>query len=322
MKIFIVGGTGFIGYHTTLEFLSKGHQVSTISIPDVELGEYYPKEVEVKYGNIFEMKSEELISIFQGFDVMIYAVGPDDRVEVKGSAYDFFCERLVEGCGKVVAAAREAKVKKTVVLNSYFAYFDRIWPEKKLTERHPYIKCRVEQAKRVIDEGKDEMDVIVLELPYIFGVMPGREPLWKDILVNMLLSMKLIFYPKGGTIMISVQKVAEAIVGAVLHGKGGKRYPIGDKNMSWKEMLALMLKHLGLKKKIITISNFLADLVGKKMKRNDLKNGITHGLNPEFLFKDIMTQYMYFDPLPTANELQFTLGGVERAIQETMEACL
>ena len=26
MKVFIIGGTGFIGYHATLEFLQRGHE--------------------------------------------------------------------------------------------------------------------------------------------------------------------------------------------------------------------------------------------------------------------------------------------------------
>ncbi len=323
MRIFIVGGTGFIGYHATLEFLKNGHSVSTISIPDVELGEYFPKEVEVKYGNIFTMESDELINIFEGFDVMVYAVGPDDRVDVKGSAYEYFHDKLVTGCGKVVAAAREAGIKKTIVLNSYFAYFDRIWPDKKLAERHPYIKCRVEQADRAILEGKDGMDVMILELPYIFGVMPGRVPLWKNILVKRMQGKLRFFpFPKGGTTIITVQKVAEAILGAALHGKGGMRYPIGDQNMSWKKMLTLMLKSLGLNKKVISIPKFIANLYGKKMRRDERKQGIEKGLKSEFLFQDIQTQYMFFDPLPTAKALKFTLGGVEQAIKETMKACL
>ena len=85
----------------------------------------------------------------------VYAVGPDDRITPAAPAYVFFHERLVDAVEKVAIAVRKAGVKKFVVLNSYFAYFDRIWPEKELSKHHPYIRCRVEQAERVISAGED-----------------------------------------------------------------------------------------------------------------------------------------------------------------------
>ncbi len=39
MKVFIVGGTGFIGYYAVLEALRRKYEVTTISLPDIELGE-------------------------------------------------------------------------------------------------------------------------------------------------------------------------------------------------------------------------------------------------------------------------------------------
>ncbi|MHA1819812.1 MAG: NAD(P)H-binding protein [Promethearchaeota archaeon] len=321
MKVFIVGGTGFLGYYACLEFLKRGHQVSTISLPDIELGSWFPKEVEVKYGNVFTMPHDELIDLFKGFDAMVYAVGPDDRVTPKAPAYEFFHERLVVSCTKVVKAAVEAGVKRGVILNSYFAYFDRKYPERHLSERHPYIKCRVEQAESVIKAGDDKMVVSVLELPYIFGTMPERIPLWKDVLLERIRKMKRVMFPKGGSNMITVQHVAEAIVGAAENGKESRRYPVGDENMSWKEMLSIMLEAMGLKKKIITIPTFLATLYGKKIKREDKKQGKEAGLDPEYLFKDIQSQYLYFDPTPTIEVLKYNRGGVREAIIETVKRC-
>jgi nucleoside-diphosphate-sugar epimerase len=177
MRVFIVGGTGFLGYYSTLEFLRRGHQVSTISLLDIPLREWFPKDVKVEYGDVFTTSESQLIMLFSGYDALVYAVGPDDRFIPKSPAYSFLHERLVEACGRVIAAARNANVKRCVVLNSYFAYFDRIWPQKSLANHHPYIKCRIEQAERVINEGGNSMAVMMLELPYIFGVMPERIPL-------------------------------------------------------------------------------------------------------------------------------------------------
>lgn len=323
MKVFIVGGTGFIGYYTTLELLKKGYEVTTISLPDIELGDWFPKDVEVKYGDIFKMPDDELKTLFEGYDAMVYSVGPDDRVKPKENAYEFFHHRLVESCGRVVAMAREAGVKKCVVTNSYFAYFDRINPERKLSQHHAYVKCRVEQAERVISEGKDMMDVMVLELPYIFGTMPERVPLWKDILVSRLAKGKKVYYPKGGSIMIAVEHVAEAVVGAIENGKHGERYPIGDVNMSWVEMLRTMLRSMGMPdKKTVTVPTFLVNLQGKKIKKEDDENGVDAGLDPLYLFKDIMCQELYFDPTESVKKLGYGRGGIEESIDKTIKACV
>ena len=152
--------------------------------------------------------------------------------------------------------------------------------------------------------------------------MPGRVPLWKEILVDMLQKMRPIPFPKGGTNMIAVESVAEAIVGAIYLGKAGTRYPIGDINMSWEEMLGIMLKGLGLKKKILTLPKWIANLFGRKMKQDDKRHGVEGGLNPVHLFKDIMTKFLYFDSEAIANHLGYSRGHVREAIEKTMHACL
>jgi len=322
MRVVIVGGTGFIGYYTALESLKRGYEVASLSIPDIDLGEWFPKNIRVEYENIFETTYDRLVNLFKGYDAMVYAVGPDDRITPDAPAYQYFHDRLVIACTRVVKAAKEAGVKRCVVLNSYFPHFDRIWPERNLTEHHPYIKCRVEQASSVIEAGEDSMAVMVLELPYIFGAMPERVPLWKDVLFERLRRMRVVFFPRGGTNVIAVEHVAGAVVGAIEHGRHGERYLVGDLNMSWKELLRIVLDAMGLKRRrILTVPTFIATLVGKWMKRKDTKKGKEAGLDYAYLFKDIQAQHLYFDSEPTAEVLRYERGGIKEAVEKTVRAC-
>jgi len=321
MKIMIVGGTGFLGYHSLLVALKRGYEVNALAIDDVELGDWYPKEVNVEFGDVFELSEKNLTDRFVGYDSLIYAVGPDDRITPPAPAYEFFYTRLVEAVEKVATSARKAGVKKMVVLNSYFAYFDRIWPEKKLSEHHPYIRCRVEQAQKVIAAGKEEMDVIILELPYIFGSMPNRIPLWKDVLLDRFAKGKTIFFPKGGTNMITVEHVAEAIIGALEHGEHGARYTVGDENHTFNEMLEMMMSAIGENKKIINIPRFMAILAGIMIEKDMKKKGLEGGLEAEFLMRDIITNNLYFDPSDAVKKLGYGRGGIKEAIVKTMKAC-
>lgn len=321
MKIIIVGGTGFLGYHALLVALYRGYSVDTLAIEDIELGEWYPKEVNVRYGNIFEISEEDLKKHFTGYDAMIYAVGPDDRVTPPAPAYEFFHSRLVVACEKAVTAARKAGVKKCVILNSYFAYFDRIWPEKELSKHHPYIRCRVEQSERAVSAGGSKMSVIILELPYIFGSMPNRIPLWKDVFLDGFIKSKIIFFPKGGTNMIAAEHVGEAIIGALEHGKHGRRYTVGDENHSYNEMLDMLFSALGMHKKIINIPRLIAVIAGIIINRKWKKKGLAGGLDARYLMRDILTCNLFFDPSDTAEKLGYKRGGLKESIISTMKAC-
>lgn len=323
LKTFIVGGTGFIGYHTALEQIKRGNEVATISLPDINIGDWFPTQVKIEYGDIFKMSDTELKYLFSGYDAMVYAVGPDDRYTPQGDAYKFFYDGLVTACTKTVAAAREAGVKKCVICGSYFSYFHHTNPQSSLAQRHPYIRARVEQEQSVISEGKGKMDVMVLELPYIFGTMPERTPIWKDLLIKMLYTNKVVFYPKGGTAMVSVESVADAISGAIENGKHGRCYPIGDENKTWIEMLKIMLQTMDMDyKKIITLPAFLLTLYGRKIAKDYAKEGKQSGLNTILLFKDIMQKEFFIDANETKKALKYIGGDVDNSIKKTVALCV
>lgn len=321
VKVFIVGGTGLLGYHSALEFLRRGHEVEVAAIPDIELGEWFPRQIRVHEADFFALDPRRQRALFEGCEAMVYAVGPDDRHIPKAPAYPFFHDRLVRACGRTVAAAREAGIKRCTVLGSYFTHFNELWPHKRLAEHHPYIRCRTEQAERVFAEGGRSMRVSVLELPYIFGVMPGRTPLWKKMILDPVLRMPLVLYPKGGSTMIAVEHVAEAVVGAIERGRHGERYPIGDENLSWNEMLTVMLRTLGIRSKVHHIPNFVATLFGRAQRMAETRRGRESGLNYALLFEDLMSEFLYLDPAPSVHALRYGRGGVREAIAATTRAC-
>jgi nucleoside-diphosphate-sugar epimerase len=168
------------------------------------------------------------------------------------------------------------------------------------------------------------MSVCLLELPYIFGVMPEttRIPLWKDIFFDMFRKMNPVMFTKGGTSVIAVEHVGEAIVGAAENGEHGKRYPVGDVNMTWKELIRIVLDAMGQpKKRIVTVPTFLAALYGKKMRADDAKQGKEAGLDHYRLFADIQSQFFYLDVETVVEALGYQRGGVKEAIIKTVKAC-
>ena len=194
----------------------------------------------------------------------------------------------------------------------------------KLAEKHPYIRCRVEQAK-LLNEQKKKMEVVVLELPYIFGSMDARLPIWRDVFLDRYVNgHKMVFFSKGGTTMTSVIHIAEAGMGAIEHGKDGERYPIGDENRSFKWMLEYMMQCKGVKRKVHLPPTWLCVLGAKAIESKDHKKGLEGGLDYGLVMKEIMSIDMVIEPevMDRVNaELHISRGGLEEAIQATMDRC-
>ena len=218
-KVFIAGGTGFIGYHSALLFKSLNYEVVSFTLKE-NVNNLDTSFMKLYVGNLFEMEEKEIIDIFNSEkpDIFIYALGPDERVIPKAPAWNFFYEKLVIQAKKICMAAKKANIAKCVVLNSYFSYFDRLY-NNKLSKTHPYIKARVYQEKEILKLKDDNFSVVFLELPYIFGTINNQTPLWKDSFLAPFDNYKSIMFPgKGGTAVIDISGVAQAVVAAAIYG--------------------------------------------------------------------------------------------------------
>ena len=330
-RVFIAGGTGFLGYYAGLEFLSRGIAVSTIALPnEIDVSGWFPKEISLAYGNLFEMTYEELIALFsnQEYDAIIYALGPDERFVPQGKAYPFFYEKLVTNAKRILSAAKSSGINRAVVLNSYFSYFDRVY-KGQLSKKHPYIHARVEQEKELATLGTDgTFDVMFLELPYIFGTMPQRTPLWKDYFLKYFDRSKVIFFPfGGGTTAVDVKDVARAIMAATINGENDGKYQIGEMNISYRNMLKIMMDAKGTPKPFIGVLPILAAMGAAKLDAKMKKEGKESGLDHYWLMLQIQNHKFFIDSNKYKKELRYDELGIISAenvvdsIQKTIIRC-
>ena len=310
-----------LGYHAGLEFLRRGYRVTALAIGDIDLESWFPREIRMIYGDLFTLSQDQLVALMKGFYAMVYAVGPDDRSVPDAPASRFFKEKLVDTSSRVFEAAAMAGVKRSVLLGSYFNYFNAKWPHLNLAHRHPYIGARVDQHMAVLKAAGSGMDIMILELPYIFGTMPNRVPLWKEALFDRLLKMNPIFYPAGGTSMICVENVAEAIAGAVEHGKNGACYPLGGQNIQWKEMFAIMFTAIGIKRRIVYVPSWIAAIAGRYLMWKERRRSKEPGLNLAYIFRDIIGRNYFLEPALSADVLGFGNCNVKEAIARSALAC-
>ena len=320
VRILIIGGTGFVGYHALKEALKHGHEVSVLALPPVPADDLLPQEVKATLSDLNKLSDENLLTHLKNQEAVVFAAGADDRTIHRAPAYESLFEANVKACVRLFTLARKAGVKRGVLISSYFAHFDRICPEKRLSHFHPYIRSRQEQEKRSLKAAMPDLELMILELPYVFGSMPGRLPLWKP-LVDYIHSPFPLFYTRGGTNIIAVKHVAEAIIGAIEQGKGGERYLIGEENVSWIDLLRRLSILAGGKKKVIILPNYIVREAMRMIALYHKMQGKEAGLNP-VEFTKIQTINTFFDPEPSRNALGYGHGGIEEALQDTVRACL
>lgn len=320
-KVFVLGGTGFLGYYSTRELLNRGYGVSTLSLPPMPEDNLLPDEVDCKLGDINAMTDQEVLDLLQGCYAFVYAAGADERVVPDAPALKFFYEANVLPTQRLARLAKQAGVKKFVLFGSYFAHFTEVWTDLNLKKENAYPRTRLLQEEVAFMEGEDGMDVMSLRLPYIFGVMPGRTPLW-SMFVEQVRNQAFVPVLSGGTAMVTAQQVAEAAVGAIEKGTHRTSYAICSMNMKFKEFYQIIADQLG--QKDTQISVVPLEQMKAAMEEADAHStaaGKEHGIHLGYTAM-IQDRDAYLNPEDTMSVLKFKDADIPAAIRETINACI
>ncbi|HSN95056.1 MAG TPA: NAD-dependent epimerase/dehydratase family protein [Anaerolineaceae bacterium] len=320
MQTFIVGGTGFLGYYTVRELLSRGHTVATIALPPAPPEGVLPNSVKVTLANLNTMPDEDVLKMLSGVEGLIFAAGVDDRIVPKSPAWDFFYQGNVVPTRRITRLAKEAGVRRMVIFSSYFVAFNRMWPELKMAEVHPYVRSRIAQIEAAKQEAGDDLSVSFLLLPYIFGSTPGRVPLWKPLIAYLNSALPVVFYPKGGCAMVSAREVACAAVRALEAGENAAEYEIASDNLSWHEWLTRLMTLLGKQKPIWTVPDWMVRLGARLVTAMHHRKGKESGLDLVEYIK-VQTRMGFLDTEKTRKALGYAKGDLDLALEETVKAC-
>lgn len=321
-SVVVIGGTGLLGYHTVQELLRKGYGVTSLSLPPMPTPELFPAEVENLLEDINELSDARLSEIFTGKYAVFYAAGADERVVPKIPASSFFYEQNVLPTARVARLARAAGVKKFVLYGSYTAEFGELWPDLGYRTRNGYPRTRLLQEEVAELEGGADMDVMTLRLPYIFGTMPGRIPLWQMFIDIVRSQPEVVGVAGGKTSAVTVTQVAQAAVGAMEQGEHQGKYPINEYDLSYLEFHQLVLEALGRDPQQAVVVPKEAMLpVMEQMDAQCAKDGVEHGIHLvdslEFNQREAVS-----DAAITKAQLGYQDDDVVAAIKETLQYCL
>ena len=113
MKVFLTGGTGFVGREVLRQLLAAGHSVRALVRAGSEDKLAATAEVEVHPGDIADAAS--LVGALQGCDAVIHLVGIIREFPRKGIT---FKKMHVKGSANIVEAAEEQGVRRYLHMGS------------------------------------------------------------------------------------------------------------------------------------------------------------------------------------------------------------
>lgn len=316
----VLGGTGLLGYHTTLELLRRGYGVTTLSLP-LPGASFLPDEVDAQWGDVTAMTDDEVRALLRGKHAVFSAIGADERTTPAAPAAAFFYRANVLPTQRLARLAREAGVRKFVLYGSYTAEFAEQWPDLDYRGRNGYPRTRLAQEEVAYLEGDGAMDVMTLRLPYIFGLVPGQRPLWQMFLDIVAGQEGPVAVLPGSTSSVTVGQVAQAAVGAMEHGEHGGRYPINAYDLSYAEFHRMCCEALGRDPEDVVVVPLEAVLPAyAAADEQTAAAGVEHGIHltdsARFQARDAVS-----DPALSA-VLGITEDDVPAAIRESLTWCV
>lgn len=317
LTVFMIGATGLLGSEASRILLAQGASVRSLVLPEMPPGFIAPEGLELTLGNYLDMSDEELRQQMTGADVFVFAAGIDERVEVPPPAYEAFAKVNNYPLKRLLTLAKEAGVRRAVICGSYFTYFNRLWPELSLYDRHPYIRSRVDQEEMALSFQESHFEVTVLGIPYVFGTQPGRRPVW-SFLVELIASMPLMtFYARGGTTALTAHQVGEALAGAAL-GRMHGAIPLGWSDLSWQEMFHTIHLALGqAKRPFVTIPKPIFRFGAKRRMSRIASAGFESSLEL-VSFTDFLYREAFIDATLGALPLGVTEADIKAAIADSI----
>jgi len=321
VKVFITGGTGFIGGEVVRQLRGRGDDVVCL-VRNPEKGRSVAAlGCEIATGDLGD--SAAIRAGMEGCDAVIHAAAIYE-VGIPVSQRQAMRDANVGGTERVLGAALEAKIPKVVYVSTVGVFGDTggktvdesyEHPAKDFTSCYEETKWEAHQvAKRLIADG---LPCVIVQPGGVYG--PGDTSSIGELL-NQFLSgkMPLMPFPELGICLSHVEDIATGIILGLDKGKPGEAYVISGPATTVREAIGVVAGVTGKKapKRAIPVPLMKAmipigPLVGKMM-------GQPPNLRELISSADGVTFWASYDK--AARELGYQPRGLEEGLRATLAA--
>jgi dihydroflavonol-4-reductase len=250
MRIFVTGGTGFIGGELVRQLRGRGDEVACLVRSPEKGAKLTELGCELVAGDLGDERA--IRRGLEGCDAVIHAAAVYE-VGIPASERPAMREANVGGTERVLKAALEAKIPKVVYVstvgvfgNTHGRIVDESYehPAKDFTSAYEETKWEAHQvAKRLIGEG---LPCVIVQPGGVYG--PGDTSSIGRLLDQFLAGkMPLVPFPDLGICLTHVEDIAGGIVLALDDGTPGEAYVISGPATTIREALGTVAKLTGRK---------------------------------------------------------------------------
>ena len=322
MKVFVTGGTGFIGGEVVRQLRARGHEVRCLVRTPGKAAKLTELGCELFSGDL--SGAEALAKGMEGCDALVHAAAMYE-VGIPAKQHPAMYEANVRGSERVLQAALDAKVSKVVYVstvgifgNTHGKVVDESYehPGKEFTSYYEETKLEGHRiAKRMMVE--DGLPAVIVQPGGVYG--PGDESQVADLLKEFFAGrLFLLPFPELGICLSHVEDIAAGILLGLDKGKAGETYVISGPAVTMRKAI-----------------DAIAAVSGRKAPKRDMPTGLMKALTPigplvgkmigqppnlrELISTaDGVTFWASYDK--AGRELGYVPRGLEEGIRETLMA--
>ena len=322
MKIFVTGGTGFIGGEVVRRLRERGDEVVCLVRSPEKASELRELGCELAGGDLGD--AEVLRTGMEGCEGLIHAAAMYE-VGIPAKQHPAMYEANVRGSERVLQAALEAKVGKVVYVptvgifgNTHGEVVDESYehPGKEFTSYYEETKLEGHRiAKRMMAE--EGLPGVIVQPGGVYG--PGDTSQIADLLSEFFAGrLFLLPFPDLGICLSHVEDIATGILLALDRGKVGETYVISGPVTTMREAIETVADLSGRKApkramptSLLKAMTPIGPLIGKLM-------GQPPNLRELISSADGVTFWASYEK--ASRELGYAPRGMDEGMRQTLEA--
>ncbi len=242
MRVFVTGGTGFVGGAVVRRLLQSGHEVRTLVRPGTNTRQLDGLPVERVSGDLSDPDS--LRRGAAGCDWVFHVAA---LYSYWGHPWKEFVEVNIEGTRRMMEAAAEAGAKRIVHTSSIAALGipkdgspgTEDTPVTLADMILPYKRSKFLGEEVARDFARKGLPVVIVNPAAPVGVGDHKPTATGQVIVDFL-NGRMPAYVEGGMNIVDVDDVATGHLLAAEKGRIGERYILGGENLSLKQVLDLL----------------------------------------------------------------------------------
>lgn len=322
MKVFVTGGTGFIGGEVVRQLRRRGDDVVCLVRNPEKEKDVVALGCEVVYGDLGD--ADVLRGGMEGCDAVIHAAAVYE-VGIPASQRPAMREANVAGTERVLRAALEERIPRVVYVstvgvfgNTHGKVVDETYehPGRQFTSYYEETKLEAHRiAKRMIAE--EDLPCVIVQPGGVYG--PGDTSSIAALLDQFLSGrMPLLPFPELGICLSHVEDIAAGILLALDGGRLGQAYVLSGPVTTVREAIDVVAGIAGRKaprraiptplmKALIPIGPLVGKMMGQPPNLRELiasADGVTFWASHE----------------KASRELRYRPRGLEEGLRQTLEA--